>query len=140
MLVTSLQKKLEKIDQAELSAETRKALLEDATRAVEQSIYPAYRELIAYFETLQPKATSNDGVWRLPDGDAYYAYRVKSNTTTDMSAEQIHADRPGRGGAHRGRDGQHPAGGGLCGGLHRGARAAALQGARAALPGHRRGP
>ena len=90
MLVTTLQKKLDKIDPAQLSAETRKELLEDATRAVEQSVYPAYRELIAYFETLQPKATSNDGVWRMPDGDVYYAYRVKSNTTTDMSPEQIH--------------------------------------------------
>jgi uncharacterized protein (DUF885 family) len=90
MLVTTLQKKLEKIDPAQMSAETRKAVLEDAARAVEQSVYPAYRELIAYFEALQPKATSNDGVWRLPDGDAYYAYEVKSNTTTDMSPEQIH--------------------------------------------------
>ncbi|HLL02154.1 MAG TPA: DUF885 domain-containing protein [Myxococcaceae bacterium] len=90
MLVTTLDKKLEKIAPAQLSPETRKALLEDASRAVEQSVYPAYRELIAYFEKLQPKATSNDGAWRLPDGEAYYAYEVKSNTTTDLSAEQLH--------------------------------------------------
>jgi len=90
MLVTTLDKKLEKIAPAQLSPETRKALLEDTTRAVEQSVYPAYRELIAYFEKLQPKATSNDGAWRLPDGEAYYAYEVKSNTTTDLSAEQLH--------------------------------------------------
>ncbi|MDY7228865.1 DUF885 domain-containing protein [Hyalangium rubrum] len=90
MLVTSLRQKLEKIEESKLSAEQRKVLLEDAARAVEQHVYPAYREMIAYFESLQPKATSNDGVWRLPDGDAYYAYEVKSNTTTTMSAEQIH--------------------------------------------------
>jgi uncharacterized protein (DUF885 family) len=90
MLVTTLQQKLEKIDPAQLSAEARQALLEDATRAVEQSVYPAYRELITYFEALRPKATSNEGVWRLPEGEAYYAYRVKSNTTTELSAEQIH--------------------------------------------------
>jgi uncharacterized protein (DUF885 family) len=90
MLVTTLRTKLEKIDAAQLSADTRTALLDEAARAVEQSVYPAYRELIAYFETLQPKATSNDGVWRLPEGEAYYAYRVKSNTTTELGAEQIH--------------------------------------------------
>ncbi len=90
MLVTSLQEKLDKIDASQLSAEERKALLEDATRAVEQSVYPAYRDLIAWFEEIQPKATSNDGVWRLPEGDAYYAYKVGSHTTTDLSPEQIH--------------------------------------------------
>jgi uncharacterized protein (DUF885 family) len=90
MLVTSLQKKLEKIDTSRLGGEQRKALLADAARAVEQSVYPAYRGLIAYFEALLPKATSNEGVWRMPDGDAYYAYQVKANTTTDLSPEQIH--------------------------------------------------
>jgi uncharacterized protein (DUF885 family) len=90
LLVTSLQQKLDKLPESKLSASERKALLEDATRAVEQSVYPAYRELIRYFEALQPKATSNDGVWRLPDGAACYAHRVKANTTTELSPEQIH--------------------------------------------------
>lgn len=90
LLVTSLKEKLEKLPESTVSAATRQALLEEATRAVEQSVYPAYRELIAYFESLLPKATSNDGVWRLPDGEACYAYEVRSNTTTDLSAEQIH--------------------------------------------------
>jgi uncharacterized protein (DUF885 family) len=90
LLVTSLREKLEKLPESTVSAATRQALLEEATRAVEQSVYPAYHELIAYFESLLPKATSNDGVWRLPDGEAYYAYEVRSNTTTDLSAEQLH--------------------------------------------------
>lgn len=90
LLVTSLKEKLEKLPESKVSAATRQALLEEATRAVEQSVYPAYRELIAHFESLLPKATSNDGAWRLPDGEAYYAYEVRSNTTTDLSAEQIH--------------------------------------------------
>jgi uncharacterized protein (DUF885 family) len=90
MLVTSLQQKLEKLPESKLSAAARKALIEDATRAVGQSVYPAYRELIGYFEALQPKATSNDGVWRLPDGEAFYAYKVRANTTTELSAEEIH--------------------------------------------------
>jgi len=35
-------------------------------------------------------AGTDDGVWRLPDGEAYYKYRLKSITTTDMTATQIH--------------------------------------------------
>lgn len=91
MLVTTFKEKLDKIPADKLDEAKRTALIEEATRAVDRSVYPAYRELIAYFETIQPKATSNDGAWRLPDGEAYYAYEVKTNTTTDMTPEQIHA-------------------------------------------------
>ncbi len=31
------------------------------------------------------------GVWRLPDGEAFYAAGLKSNTTTTLSAKEIHA-------------------------------------------------
>jgi uncharacterized protein (DUF885 family) len=47
--------------------------------------------LIAYFESLKPKATANHGAWALPDGENYYAWEVASNTTTDMTPDQIHA-------------------------------------------------
>ena len=35
-------------------------------------------------------ANKNDGVWSLPNGDAFYASRLRSYTTTDYSAEEIH--------------------------------------------------
>jgi len=35
-------------------------------------------------------ATTEDGVWKLPDGKAYYETRLEARTTTDMSAEEIH--------------------------------------------------
>ena len=90
MLVTTLKTKLEKIPADKMDDAKRQALLDETASAVEKSVYPAYQELIAYFESIQPKATSNDGAWRLPDGDAYYDYEVKSNTTTDMTADEIH--------------------------------------------------
>ena len=40
-------------------------------------------------ETL-PNANKLHGVWSLPDGDKYYALRLRSYTTTDYSAEDIH--------------------------------------------------
>src|SRR3546814_17460175 len=37
----------------------------------------------------QPGAPTADGVWRLPDGKAYYEALLANYTTTDMTATQI---------------------------------------------------
>lgn len=59
-------------------------------RAVTEGVYPAYHKLIVYFEAVLPKTTTDDGVWKLPDGDAFYAYALRANTTTSLSPEQVH--------------------------------------------------
>jgi uncharacterized protein (DUF885 family) len=46
--------------------------------------------LIAYLERQAQRATTDDGVWKLPDGDAYYAWRLRSQTTTDLTPQQVH--------------------------------------------------
>jgi uncharacterized protein (DUF885 family) len=35
-------------------------------------------------------ANHDAGIWRIPDGDKIYAAALKSNTTTDFSAEEVH--------------------------------------------------
>jgi uncharacterized protein (DUF885 family) len=62
-----------------------------ATAVVEKSIYPALDEQIAAIEALRGKTAAGDGVWRTPRGDEIYAAALKQATTTDLSAEQIHA-------------------------------------------------
>lgn len=89
ILYTSLEKKLS--EAADLGEEDKKVLLEGAEARIRDAVYPAYRELIAYFEALEPKSTDDDGVWKLPDGAAYYAHRLRSSTTTDMTPEEVHA-------------------------------------------------
>ncbi|MES2263185.1 MAG: DUF885 domain-containing protein [Pseudomonadota bacterium] len=89
-LYLDLQRKLAAIPAAQLDEAARAKLLAQAEAAIGQSVYPAYRELIAYFSALQPKAQANDGAWSLPDGDAYYAWAVRMHTTTDMTPQQIH--------------------------------------------------
>lgn len=64
--------------------------LPELARLIETRAYPAYQSLIDYFEYLQTLPLSNDGVWRLPDGDAYYTHEIEANTTTTMGAEEIH--------------------------------------------------
>lgn len=89
-LYASLQEKLAKIPAAQLDDAARAQLLARAEAAIKDSVYPAYRQLIAYFVALQAKATANNGAWSLPNGDAYYAWCVRMHTTTDMTPQQVH--------------------------------------------------
>ena len=91
MLYTTFVEKLAKAPAGAVNEGTRTRLLAEVERAVNESVYPAYRGFIAYYEALQPKATGNHGVWALPDGEAMYAWAVRQHTTTDMTAEQVHA-------------------------------------------------
>ncbi|HEY1091113.1 MAG TPA: DUF885 domain-containing protein [Burkholderiaceae bacterium] len=74
-----------------VDAATRKQLLADGRAALLQAVKPAYDELIALFTAQEKVASDDDGVWKLPDGAAYYDYRLRRSTTTHMSAEQVHA-------------------------------------------------
>jgi uncharacterized protein (DUF885 family) len=91
MLYTSFGEKLDRIAADAMDPATREDLKARVRTSIEVSVYPAFRDLIAYFTTLQPKATQNRGAWSLPDGDAYYAWCVRSHTTTDMTPEEVHA-------------------------------------------------
>lgn len=59
--------------------------------SITERVYPAYRGPIDYFKTLLPKATTDDGVWKLPEGDAFYAYKLRENTTTTLNPNEVHA-------------------------------------------------
>ncbi|OEZ60598.1 hypothetical protein DUGA6_28180 [Duganella sp. HH105] len=90
VLYVSFKQKLDKIPAGEMDADTRKRLLFQVEAALGEQVYPAYRGLIAYFTTLQPKAQRNDGAWSLPNGDAYYAWCVRKHTTSAMTPQQVH--------------------------------------------------
>ena len=74
-----------------LDARERERLTSELVKAVETGVYPAYRRLIATCERLESRATDDDGIWKLPNGDAYYDYRLRNSTTTDLPADTIHA-------------------------------------------------
>lgn len=74
-----------------LSAEDKKKLAAELEHQIQNTVYPAYQRLITYEQHLETVATDDDGVWKLPDGDAYYDQCLRDNTTTDMPAESIHA-------------------------------------------------
>jgi uncharacterized protein (DUF885 family) len=73
-------------------AETdRKRLREAGRAAVKDSIIPAYVKFTAFVrDEYAPKGRPEPGAWSLPDGAAWYAFRVKESTTTDLTPEEIH--------------------------------------------------
>jgi len=79
-----------KIDELDLSNEKKEVLILDLNDALNTSFYPAYNALLDYFRDTQGLASIHDGAWSLPNGDEYYALRLRSYTTTDFSAQQIH--------------------------------------------------
>ncbi len=62
-----------------------------AAALVDEKVKPALARQIEALEAIRPKAVHDAGVWRLPDGEAFYAAGLKSNTTTTLSAKEIHA-------------------------------------------------
>lgn len=79
-----------KVNALDVSDEVKEDLRSQAIDAMLNSVKPAYESLIAMFEEQMETATGEDGAWKLPDGEAYYANRLRQMTTTDMSAEEIH--------------------------------------------------
>lgn len=74
----------------DLDQEERRALRDRAVAELEASFVPAYMAQLAYLEHLATVATSDAGVWKLPDGDEYYRLLVRSHTTVDLRPEEIH--------------------------------------------------
>jgi uncharacterized protein (DUF885 family) len=61
-----------------------------AERIAEREIYPALRRQLDSLKACRAKAGSDAGVWRLPDGEAYYRWCLKAGTSTDLDAAAIH--------------------------------------------------
>ena len=62
-----------------------------AVAIVEKQVYPALADQLATLKSLQAKAGHDAGVWRLPDGEAYYRWLLHEGTTTTLTADQVHS-------------------------------------------------
>lgn len=68
------------------------ALKVEARKAIEGSVMPAFQSLASFYdEEYAPNCRKGTpGVMATPGGQEYYAYRVKSFTTTDMTPDAVH--------------------------------------------------
>lgn len=80
----------QKVEILDLSDEVKNNLYTQAETAMGASVKPAYDRLISLLNAQEAAASTEDGAWKLPDGEAYYAAKLKHYTTTDLTAEEIH--------------------------------------------------
>ncbi|MDG1311770.1 MAG: DUF885 domain-containing protein [Porticoccaceae bacterium] len=79
-----------KLNKLELDEGVKAELIGQLNSALAERFAPAYISLIATLEELKERSEGNFGVWKLPDGAAYYANSLKRITTTDMTPDEIH--------------------------------------------------
>jgi len=89
VLVTTFAQRTEKL--ADLAPDARAKAIADAARIVDAKIRPAYQRVQAYMADLHPKTNDTAGISRLPDGAAAYQQALKTYTSTNLTAEEIHA-------------------------------------------------
>ena len=74
-----------------VSSADQKRLREAGLAAIREAVLPAYAKFTAFVkDQYAPKGRVEPGVWALPGGEAFYAYRVKDSTTTNLTPEEIH--------------------------------------------------
>jgi uncharacterized protein (DUF885 family) len=88
ILYSTFKNGITKID--DLSKDETSDYLNQAETIIKSAIIPAYKAYIKHLKKLKETATSGAGVWKLPNGDAYYRYCLKSQTTTNLEPETIY--------------------------------------------------
>tara|TARA_B100000029_G_scaffold516742_1_gene633547 strand:+ start:15418 stop:17154 length:1737 start_codon:yes stop_codon:yes gene_type:complete len=86
-LITEFTKKIDDLD---ISDDKKMFLSNQLTDVINNEFESAYSDLLAYMIENKDNANKNHGVWSLPNGDEYYALRLRIYTTTDYSAQEIH--------------------------------------------------
>ena len=61
-----------------------------AAKIYAETVAPALERQIALFKDIQGKTWHDAGVWRQPDGEAYYEHALHGSTTTRLSADEVH--------------------------------------------------
>ena len=65
-------------------------LLAQAEQIVATKIQPAHVRAANFLRSIRAGAVHDAGIGRLQNGAAYYTAALKQQTTTDLTAEQIH--------------------------------------------------
>jgi uncharacterized protein (DUF885 family) len=65
-------------------------LIAAAREALTGPFRRGYDQVFAALDAIEPRAQGNRGAWSLPEGADYYNARLAAQTTTDLTAEQIH--------------------------------------------------
>lgn len=81
---------IKKISEIDISEAEKNILLQDLSTTIETEVKLGFKLILEFMLENYENANLHHGVWSLPEGDDFYALRLKSYTTTDYSAEEIH--------------------------------------------------
>ncbi len=71
--------------------DAREKLREEGRKAIMEAAVPGYRDLLTFFDNeYLPNARTTLGAYDLPNGRAYYQFKIREYTTTNLTPEQIH--------------------------------------------------
>jgi uncharacterized protein (DUF885 family) len=74
-----------------VSATEQKRITADLLQAISTDVLPMYKRFAGFLKAEYiPKARKEPGIGAIPDGDAYYAFRIRQSTTLNKSAAEIH--------------------------------------------------
>lgn len=80
-----------KLADTDISTDEQARLLAAVEADIKGYVHPAYQLFIDYLTQLQAKAGTDDGYWALPNGNLAYEQLLKFFTTTNYTADEIHA-------------------------------------------------
>ncbi len=81
---------IKKIDDIGIVADERTELINELSGAIKDNVKPGFQSILSFMIENYKYANQYHGVWSLPDGDDFYALRLRTYTTTDYSAAEIH--------------------------------------------------
>ena len=79
-----------KISKTDISEENKIALAKELEEVINSNVTRGFGLLKDFMVRTQKYANTNDGIWSLPNGDQYYQLQIRSYTTTDYTANEIH--------------------------------------------------
>jgi len=76
---------------AAITPDAQAHIHDELLAVIHTQVLPSYTRFAKFLETQYiPKARIDPGLWAMPGGDDYYAFRVKQSTTTNLTPEEVH--------------------------------------------------
>jgi len=88
VLYTSFRDRFSKVENVDVFKKIE--LNEKVESNIKNFVYPSYKKFMDHLKNLKAMANEDAGAWKLPDGDAYYQYCLRSQTTTSLTPEEVH--------------------------------------------------
>lgn len=79
-----------KVSKLEIDTKEKETLVTEAKKALQENVLAGYNNLIQTLEAQEKVATTDDGAWKFPNGEAFYNNALKRTTTTNLTANEIH--------------------------------------------------